>query len=118
MLATAAPGKPERHAMQQRAVHFCRAREALDRAEREVKDEVLRMGSLVADQIEAAMDALHAHDAEAATAVIMGDGQINEAQRHVSSLIRLTIATQTPVARDLRFLLALDHVSVRARAHR
>jgi phosphate transport system protein len=87
------------------------AREALDRAMREVKDEVLRMGSIVADQIVAALDALVAHDADAAMAVIVGDARINEAQRHVSSLITTAIATQSPVARDLRFLLSLDHVS-------
>lgn len=91
------------------AVHI--GRDGLDRAEHEVKDEVLRMGSLVAAQIEAAIEALSAHDADAATAVIVGDGRINEAQRHVSSLIHTTIATQTPVARDLRMLLALDHVT-------
>ena len=96
---------------QETATFLHASREGLDRAEREVKDEVLRMGSLVAAQIEAAMESLTSHDAEAATAVIMGDSRINEAQRHVSSLIQLTIATQTPVARDLRFLLALDHVT-------
>ena len=31
-------------------------------------------------------------------------------QRELSTLITRTIATQSPVARDLRFLLALDHV--------
>jgi phosphate transport system protein len=31
-------------------------------------------------------------------------------QREVSGLITRTIATQSPVARDLRFLLSLDHV--------
>lgn len=86
------------------------SRETLDREMRQIKDEVLRMGSLVAEQISAALAALVAHDAEASTAVIVGDGRINEAQRHVSSLITMTIATQSPVARDLRFLLALDHV--------
>ncbi|HET7472399.1 MAG TPA: phosphate signaling complex protein PhoU, partial [Candidatus Limnocylindrales bacterium] len=50
------------------------------------------------------------HDAEAASAVIAGDRRINEMQREVSGLITRTIATQSPVARDLRFLLALDHV--------
>jgi phosphate transport system protein len=86
-------------------------REGLDREEREIKDNVLRMGSLVADQILAAMAALEAHDAQAATAVIIGDGRLNEVQRTISTLIARTIATQQPVARDLRFLLALDHVS-------
>jgi phosphate transport system protein len=86
-------------------------RDTLDREEREIKDNVLRLGSLVADQILAALRALDAHDAEAATAVIIGDGRINEAQRTISALISRTIATQQPVARDLRFLLALDHVT-------
>jgi phosphate transport system protein len=57
-----------------------------------------------------AIEALISHDAEKATAAIVGDGRINEAQRHVASLITTAIATQQPVARDLRFLLALDHV--------
>jgi phosphate transport system protein len=87
------------------------SRETLDREMREIKDEVLRMGSLVASQIAAAIEALVSHDAEKATAAIVSDGRINEAQRHVSSLITTTIALQQPVARDLRFLLALDHVS-------
>ncbi len=87
------------------------SREALDREEREIKDNVLRMGSLVADQILAALSALTAHDAEAAVAVIIGDARLNEVQRTISTLIARTIATQQPVARDLRFLLTLDHVS-------
>jgi phosphate transport system protein len=86
-------------------------REALDREQREVKDSVLRMGMLVEEQIRAAIDALAAHDADAALAVIAADVRINEAQRHVSTQIVRTIATQGPVARDLRFLLSLDHVT-------
>jgi phosphate transport system protein len=86
------------------------SRETLDREMRQIKDEVLRMGSLVADQIAIAIESLVAHDADKATEAIVGDGRINEAQRHVASLITTTIATQQPVARDLRFLLALDHV--------
>jgi phosphate transport system protein len=85
-------------------------RETLDLEMREIKDDILRMGSYVEESIRAAIAALAAHDAEAATAVIVGDGRINEMQREVSGLITRTIATQSPVARDLRFLLALDHV--------
>src|SRR5215210_1369735 len=88
-----------------------RSRGVLDREMREIKDDVLRMGSMVGNQIRAALDALVAHDEVAAAAVIVGDGRVNEVQRHVSSLISTTIATQSPVARDLRFLLALDHVT-------
>ncbi|MGI8928370.1 MAG: phosphate signaling complex protein PhoU [Candidatus Limnocylindrales bacterium] len=87
------------------------SRDTLDREEREIKENVLRLGSLVADQILAAITALRNHDADAATAVILGDGVINEVQRTITGLIARTIATQQPVARDLRFLLALDHVA-------
>jgi phosphate transport system protein len=87
------------------------SRPALDRGERAIKDDVLRMGSLVEEQIRAAIAALVAHDVARATAVIVGDARINEAQRGVSTLIATTIATQQPVARDLRFLLSLDKVA-------
>ncbi|HET7030980.1 MAG TPA: phosphate signaling complex protein PhoU [Candidatus Limnocylindrales bacterium] len=86
------------------------AREMLDREMRQIKDDILRMGSFVEESIRAAIAALAAHDASAATEVIIADGRINETQREVSGLITRTIATQSPVARDLRFLLSLDHV--------
>ncbi len=88
-----------------------RSREALDRELREIKDAVLRMGSMVAEQIGAAIDSLTSHDADKATAAIVGDRRINEVQELISTLIISTIATQQPVARDLRFLLTLDHVT-------
>jgi phosphate transport system protein len=87
------------------------ARVALDREEQEIKDEVLRMGSLVEEAIRAASRALTDHDAERALEVVRADGQINDAQREVSRLISVAIATQNPVARDLRYLLTLDHVT-------
>ncbi|MGK2850689.1 MAG: phosphate signaling complex protein PhoU [Candidatus Limnocylindrales bacterium] len=85
-------------------------REALDRDEHLIKDAVLRMGSLVEEAIRDASRALQAHDTELALRIIKGDAVINEAQRSVTRLISVTIATQSPVARDLRYLLTLDHV--------
>lgn len=86
-------------------------RDSLDRDEREIKDNVLRLGSLVSDQVLRAIDAIEKHDAMLATSVIASDGRLNEAQRLITALVARTIATQQPVARDLRFLLALDHVA-------
>ena len=83
-------------------------REALDRDEHLIKDAVLRMGSLVEEAIRAASRALQTHDTDLALSVITGDAVINEAQRSVTRLISVTIATQSPVARDLRYLLTLD----------
>jgi phosphate transport system protein len=87
------------------------SREGLDRELREIKDAVLRMGSLVERQILAALQALIDHDAVAAQAVMAGDARVNEVQREVEAQVATTIATQQPVARDLRFLLALDRVT-------
>lgn len=93
------------------AGHVLRSRGALDREEREIKDEVLRMGSRVELQIRTAIRAFVGRDLALAETVIGGDAEINEMQREVTDLIATTIATQAPVARDLRFLLALNHVA-------
>jgi len=85
-------------------------REGLDRSLREIKDGVLRMGGLAEHQIRDAIDALVAHDAEAALRVIKADRAVNDQQRQLTEMITTTIATQGPVARDLRFLLSIDHV--------
>lgn len=87
------------------------ARETLDREEQLIRDSVLRMGALVEAAIRQASRALTTHDEALALDVIKGDAIINEAQRGLSRLISVTIATQQPVARDLRYLLTLDHVT-------
>ena len=86
-------------------------RESLDREEGLIRDAVLRMGTLVEAAIRKASRALTAHDSKAALEVIEGDVVINDAQRAASMLIVRTIATQAPVARDLRYLLTLNHVT-------
>jgi len=86
-------------------------RSVYDHEVAEVKDNILRMGSLVEAQIRAAIDALVSHDAEGALRVIIDDRYINEVQRKATAMIAAVIATQSPVARDLRYLLTLDHVS-------
>lgn len=88
-----------------------KSRAGLDRDERLVKDGILRMGSLVESQIRDAVRAVTERDVRLAEEVIVGDTRINDAQREVADAIVMTIATQSPVARDLRFLMALDHVA-------
>ena len=103
------PSRPARKPVFEPPVHPHRS--TFDREMTEIKDNVLRMGSEVESQIRAALAAIVAHDDDACVAVIRGDGVINELQRKVTSMIAATIATQSPVARDLRFLLTLDHVA-------
>jgi phosphate transport system protein len=86
-------------------------REPLESRERDIKDGILRMGSLVSERLLAAIDALERHDADAALGVIQGDEDVNREQRRVHTLITQAIIREQPVARDLRFLLALDHAA-------
>jgi len=86
-------------------------REQLESREQTIRDCILRLGSMVAERTLAAVDALERHDSEAALAVIVGDAELNAEQARVNTLVAGTIAAQQPVARDLRFLIALDHVA-------
>jgi phosphate transport system protein len=88
-----------------------RSRAGLDREERVVKDEILRMGSLVESQIRDALRAMVERDSALAKQVIDADTRVNDFQRVITETVVSAIATQSPVARDLRFLMALDHVS-------
>ena len=87
------------------------SRATLDREERVVKDGILRMGSLVEAQIRDAVRAVAERDTQTASAVVSADVRINDAQREIAETIVSTIATQSPVARDLRFLIGLDHMT-------
>jgi phosphate transport system protein len=82
----------------------------LDREERTIKDILVRMGSLIEERIRLTVEALETHDVEKALFVIEGDLEINALQIEATNLVVLTIATQAPVARDLRFLLTLDRI--------
>jgi phosphate transport system protein len=77
----------------------------------QIKSIVLSMAMQVQDQLNTAVDALVRHDPDLALGVIRRDAIVNDLQRQVSSAILVAIATQAPVATDLRFLLTLDHVS-------
>ena len=87
------------------------SRATLDREERVVKDGILRMGSLVEEQIRDAVRSVAERDLETAERVVAADERINDAQHEIAETIVSTIATQSPVARDLRFLIGLDHVA-------
>lgn len=85
-------------------------RRSLDREERTVKEVLLRMGSIIEERIRLTVEALETHDTEKALFVIRGDEEINALQVEAMDHVVLTIATQAPVARDLRYLLTLDRI--------
>jgi phosphate transport system protein len=86
-------------------------RRTFDRQLDQVKDDVLRLGARVEEALERAGRALVERDAELADQVRWDDAEVNELQRGINSEIATVIATQQPVARDIRELLALYHAA-------
>ncbi len=86
-------------------------RATFDRALERVKDDVLRLGARVEDALERAGRALVQRDSELADQVRWDDAQVNELQRQINTEITTLIATQGPMARDVRVLLALYHAA-------
>jgi phosphate transport system protein len=86
-------------------------RATFDRALDAVKDDVLRLGALVEEALERAGRALAQRDSELADRVRWDDRDVNELQRRINTEITTLIATQGPVARDVRELLALYHAA-------
>lgn len=77
----------------------------------QVKDDTLRLGALVEDALERAGRALESRDIDLADQVRWDDAEVNDLQRRVNQEITTILATQQPMARDLRELLALYHAA-------
>ena len=67
-----------------------------------LKTAVAEMGGCAADAVDAALEALCTADADAAAAVIKGDGRINSMQRDIEHRCMTLLLRQQPVAGDLR----------------
>ena len=67
-----------------------------------LKTAVAEMGGCAADAVEAALEARCTADADAAAAVIKGDGRINSMQRDIEHRCMTLLLRQQPVAGDLR----------------
>jgi phosphate transport system protein len=87
------------------------ARATFDRALDRVKDDVLRLGAQVEHALERAGRALVERDTDLADQVRWDDREVNDLQRDINTEITTLIATQAPVARDVRELLALYHAA-------
>ncbi|MGZ8563659.1 MAG: phosphate signaling complex protein PhoU [Candidatus Limnocylindria bacterium] len=86
-------------------------RRSFEEALQAAKDDTLRLGAMVESQLERAGRALRERDVDLADAVRWDDAQVNELQRSINTEITAVIATQGPVARDVRELLALYHAA-------
>jgi phosphate transport system protein len=82
--------------------------EELDALEATLQEEA----QLVLRSLRGALNALHAQDAELADEVIAFDDQVDARYLALEQGIELLLARQTPVAVDLRLVLAMLHVNL------
>lgn len=81
-------------------------RTVLDENLREIRDDILRLGSLVSKATEQATDAFRNNDTNLAEKIVAEDDQIDSLHHRLEGVITNTIALQQPMAHDLRNLIA------------
>lgn len=82
-------------------------RKTFDQSLQQLHDEVLMLGSRVRQAILASIDALKQRDDDLARRIIAEDARINEMRFAIESATLTLIATQQPLAGDLRSLAAV-----------
>ena len=86
-------------------------RETLDRALQELLDEILVLGSMVEEAVRTAVSALKARDLAASELIYEADEKINKKHFEIEDRCIILIATQQPMAKDLRLLAAMIEIS-------
>lgn len=88
-----------------------RPREHFDQELDALRKQVLDFGNAVVEALDRAITALEKGDVELAQAVVAGDAAFNEARDAIEQHAVNLIATQQPVARDLRRIVAAMAIS-------
>lgn len=85
-------------------------RESFDRALKELQDDLLLLGSMVDRAIERSVKALKDRDFEESRRIIEDDLKINQKRWEIEDKCIQLIATQQPMATDLRFIAAVMNI--------
>ncbi len=88
------------------------SRSVLDSELAQLKDNILRLSSLVDTNISNAMAALRQRNTQLAQEVIAGDEEINRLRYEIEEESLRILATQAPAASDLRNVIAAIHIAV------
>lgn len=89
-----------------------RSRSNLDRDLVTLRDNVLRLSSMVDMAVQLAMRALKQQDVSLARQIIADDARINRLRYHIEEEAYKLIARQQPTARDLRGIIASIHIAI------
>jgi phosphate transport system protein len=86
-------------------------RGTLDRDLAQIQDDILRLGSMTEEAIQRSIKALKQRDVDLAQQIIANDVNINDLRYAIEEQCITTIATQQPVASDLRTIIAAIHIA-------
>lgn len=86
-------------------------RKTFDQELQHAKDEILLLGSMVEEAVIASMDALKKRDIQASQEIYAKDQKINEKRFEIEEKVMILIATQQPMAGDLRLLASMLDVA-------
>ncbi len=86
-------------------------RESFDAQLATLKEQLLNLGAMVSNAQTRALQALAERDVELARVVIAGDQHVNQEQRDIEERCLFLIASQQPVARDLRMIFAISAIA-------
>ncbi len=78
---------------------------------KQVKDEVLVLGSMVEQAIVNSVEALKKRDVKASEALFAADREINQKRFQIENDLMIMIATQQPMAHDLRLLASIMEIN-------
>lgn len=87
-------------------------RESFERHLHELQDDVLIMGSMVEKALERSMEALKNRNLDLAHQVVQDDARINQKRFDIEEKCVELIATQQPMASDLRVIIAVLNIIV------
>lgn len=87
-------------------------RSVLDARLNSLNENITKLSSLVDEAIGKAMDSLYNRDALMAVSVVEGDQEINDLRYAIEDEALQILATQQPMATDLRRVIAAIHIAV------
>jgi phosphate transport system protein len=85
-------------------------RTAFHKKQREIQDDILAMGSMVSKAISRSIDALKNRDLDLAHQIVVDDKKVNQKRFEIEEKCVELIATQQPMASDLRIILAVLNI--------
>jgi len=86
-------------------------RKTFEQDVRQLKDDLLVLGSMVEDSTRGAVESLKKRDIPAASRILEMDRKINEKRYAIEEQVMVLIATQQPLAHDLRLLASILEVA-------